>query len=458
MSDEKQTDDLELARLVEGAGLCAAGEEERLERWGEAFARWLEERRARGSAQGERRGRNTWKEFIGFTQALPWQVTTEMVAGYVEWLGEQGRQAGTIGWRLRSISKFYEFTQEFFQREGTEAEEGEGFNPAAAASRPKVRAYEKANILSPAEERALLKTIRSDPSPTGKRDYAFFLTLLRSGCRPGDLLRLKWGELEEEGGRWQMRFTSRGKTRRVWLPREALRAIREGLAACGRLEGIGAEEHVFAPSRQPLVREARDRREDWAGERPLSSAQARRLLKLYAGWAGLKQEEITFHTLRHTAAMRMQEAGWSAEEIRTRQGRQKNKNTGVCLRRLSAKPRARLRAGQRLRWERGKAPPRGPVRAEVQHGLYAKTLPELEDLEAQGVRLRGIERELERCQIVAERAGELLKQSKERGERRRLINVVCRVNYRLVRLLRLRGELRRLREEMGMMNGEMGEE
>ena len=151
MSEEKQTDDFELARLVEGAGLSAAGEQERLERWGQAFACWLEERRARGSVQDKRRGRNTWKEFIGFTQALPWQVTTEMVTGYVEWLSEQGRQAGTIGWRLRSISKFYEFTQEFCQREGIEAEEGEVFNPAAAASRPKARAYEKANILSPAE-------------------------------------------------------------------------------------------------------------------------------------------------------------------------------------------------------------------------------------------------------------------------------------------------------------------
>src|SRR3990172_2614803 len=126
MSEEKQTDDFELARLVEGAGLSAAGEQERLERWGQAFACWLEERRARGSVQDKRRGRNTWKEFIGFTQALPWQVTTEMVTGYVEWLSEQGRQAGTIGWRLRSISKFYEFTQEFCQREGIEAEGGEG--------------------------------------------------------------------------------------------------------------------------------------------------------------------------------------------------------------------------------------------------------------------------------------------------------------------------------------------
>src|SRR3990170_4138459 len=96
-----------------------------------------------------------------------------------------------------------------------------------------------------------------------------------------------------------------------YLSEEEEAALREAiqvyLEASGRRAEIKPGDYVFAPGKEPLVREAGGRAEDWAGERPLSKDELHYLLKLYAGWAGLKAKEITCHTLRHTAAM------WQAE-------------------------------------------------------------------------------------------------------------------------------------------------
>lgn len=70
------------------------------------------------------------------------------------------------------------------------------------------------------------------------------------------------------------------------MPREVWEAIKVYLEASGRWEGIKLEEYVFARSKEALVKEASEKAEDWAGERPLSMDKLHSLVKLYAGWAG----------------------------------------------------------------------------------------------------------------------------------------------------------------------------
>ena len=222
-----------------------------------------------------------------------------------------------------------------------------------------------------------------------------------------------WGEGEEGswGGRGQGSEGVDGK--RIELPGEVWEAIRVYLEAAGRIETIQPEEYVFAPSREPLVREAGGNKEDWAGERPLSMDQLHYRLKLYAGWAGLKAEEITCHTLRHTAVMRLDEEAEEEAAVVARLGRRSASKTREYLEAMRKKPVGQLRRRKGGIWKEGQAPPRGPCRTKLRnhlalrHGLRAKYLPELEEMEEQGMQLRGLERELVRLRVVVRRAAKL---------------------------------------------------
>jgi len=191
-----------------------------------------------------------------------------------------------------------------------------------------------------------LAAIRQDPSPMGKRDYALFLMLLRTGWKSGDVCRLRWGSLGAAAGDIPQGPGSGSAVCCLGeaLPQEVWQAIREYLQASGRWEGIQPQEYVFAPSRAPLKIEARERAQDWDSSRPLRKDGLRHLLRLHAGRAGLKAEAITTHTLRHTFAMRQLEAGASAEALGAMLHMQEAANVKVYASRLAQNPKRRLRA------------------------------------------------------------------------------------------------------------------
>jgi phosphoribosylformylglycinamidine (FGAM) synthase PurS component len=137
------------------------------------------------------------------------------------------------------------------------------------------------------------------------------------------------------------------------------------------------------------------------------------LLKLYAGWAGLKAEEITCHTLRHTAVMRLVEEAEEEGAVAARLGRRSASKTKEYLEAMRSKPSGQLRRRKGGLWKKGQAPPRGPCRTKLRnhlalrHGLRAKYLPELEWMDEQGMQLSGLERELVRWRVVVRRAAML---------------------------------------------------
>jgi integrase len=282
---------LQLLDLDEGA---AVGE--RLGRWTGAFESWLAERRSRLAATTAQISYTAWREFLALTGKPPWEATVSDVEAYLAALTKRKLRPNTIKLRLTGLARFYEYCQ----ASGIDPQCPAGFNPVAGVCRPHVVKYEKANYLSRAEEAAFLAAIRRDPSPMGKRDYALFLMLLRTGWKSGEVCRLRWGSFAAAADGAPGGPGSAVRCLGEALPGEVWEAIREYLQASGRWEGIQPQEYVFAPSRVPLVREARERAQDWDSSRPLRKDGLRHLLRLHAGRAGLKAEAITTHTLRHT--------------------------------------------------------------------------------------------------------------------------------------------------------------
>jgi len=443
MDEERRS--LELARLLYG-GEAGRGEAmgERMRRWGEAFEAWLEERKTRFSPKVGKEAHHAWKDFLGYTRKPPWEVRVEDIEAYIQALKKRGLSTGTIHKRLTGLAKFYKHCQE----QGIDAECGGEFNPVAGASRPRLTPYEKANFLSEEEEAALLEAIRRDPSPTGKRDYALFLTLLTTGLRAGEVRKLRWGALEVEEGRARIRLERGGRVEIAAVREEAWEAIQVYLEASGRLAEIKPEDYVFAPGKEPLVREAGGRAEDWEGKRPLSADEVHYLLKLYAGWAGLKAKEITCHTLRHTAAMRQAERGKALEATQAFLGRKSAGKTKEYLERLAEKPKGQLRKRKKSLWKKGQIPARGPDRAQprnhraLKHGLSARYLPELEWLEEKGIRLEGLDREILRQKVVMRRVLMVWSETMSVEEKIRLLKVMGIASLRLRRRMVARWKLR----------------
>jgi integrase/recombinase XerC/integrase/recombinase XerD len=429
---------------------------ERMERWGQAFEDWMEERRTRFSQKVAKRSHLAWREFLASTRKAPWEVGVEDVEGHIAELEKRGLRPGTILDRLAGLSKFYEHCQ----KKGIDPVCEAGFNPASQARRPKVVQYEKANYLSRAEEAALLEAIRQDPSPMGKRDYALILMLLRTGRRAGEVRELRWGELGSGSGERCLGegIGDKGATERAprdrgagkegigdkggGLPGEVRQAVREYLEATGRWEGIRPEEYVFAPSEAALVRESRERAEDWAGSRPLSTDELHYLVKLHAGRAGLKAKRITCHTLRHTAAMRRAESGETVEAIGAFL-RMERYHTTTYLKKLETQPKERLRARKRASSVE-ETPSRGPCRTKprnhlaLEHGLTAKYLPEFEWLAEQGVQLQEIDWVILRYRVVMRRAMLVGNEVRTLEEAIRILKVMGIAACRLVKAIKLK--------------------
>jgi hypothetical protein len=76
-----------------------------------------------------------------------------------------------------------------------------------------------------------------------------------------------------------------------------------------------AGEYVFAPLKDPIRQSPEGRREEWDGKRTISNGTLLFTLKMYAEWAGLRPELISFQALRNTGVMLRLLAGESEEEV-----------------------------------------------------------------------------------------------------------------------------------------------
>lgn len=334
----------------EGTG-GQASEGERARRWDEAMGEWLEERRVKYRKGSYKQARLAWRRLVEQTLKQPWELGREDLEGHLRWMEEQGYAAST---RANAVGYWQDFYRWCGER-GADPEYGRDFNPAEGVKRPRVRRYEGAAMLSRGEVERLLRLMKRDETPLGKRDYAFVLLRLRTGAPLKRLKELRWGEVggEEErffagcslektprehpaqndtgGGQNDIKASGTAEQgRAMQLPEEVREAIVEWLRASGRLEGMKEGSYVFTPLRYPgregtLEEPSRvnsnaqagqngSRREDWIEEKPLSNDQLLRNLKLYGIKAGIPEEKLTLMALRRTAVRMMLDGeGWKTE-------------------------------------------------------------------------------------------------------------------------------------------------
>jgi len=189
-----------------------------------------------------------------------------------------------------------------------------GRNPTDAVNRPKFRRKEMLT-LSDSQVRTLLLVVKDT------RFEALFWIAVSTGLRQGELLGLRWSDLD-----WQ--------SRRLHVQRQ-LQRVTGGLeftepksAAGNRVIVLGQEAIIKLRKHQNiLIQEKQKAEEKWEEHdlifpsthgTPLDHRNLYRFFKLFLKEAGLP--DIRFHDLRHTAATLMLQQGIHPKVVQERLG------------------------------------------------------------------------------------------------------------------------------------------
>lgn len=212
----------------------------------------------------------------------PDQVNTRLLRAFLAWLHEQGYARTTISRRIAAVRSWCRF----LCRQGTIEK-----NPADGLRGPKLD-RKLPHFLNKADVDRLLA---APPAETalGLRDRAILETLYSAGLRVSELVGLELDDLDLGDGVATVR--GKGKRERLALIGDAARqAISRWLVARKELlEGIGRRSEAVFLNRNATR---------------LSTRSVGRLLVKYLRKTGL-DPRTTPHTLRHTFATHMLDAG-----------------------------------------------------------------------------------------------------------------------------------------------------
>ncbi|MBC8178813.1 MAG: site-specific tyrosine recombinase XerD [Desulfobacteraceae bacterium] len=246
------------------------------------------------------------RDLLKFTQFLeksdlnPLQISREQISEY----------AGALRKNLsaRSVARNISATKMFFRFLSSEGHIKE--NPARLLETPRL-SRRLPDILSMAEVERLLA--QPDPStPMGERDHAMLELLYATGLRVSELVGLKVLNINLEAG--YVRTLGKGsKERLVPMGEKAIQAVRVYLAN-GRFQLLKEANlpYLFLNFRG----------------RPLTRQGFWKIIKKYGKLAGIKKE-ITPHSIRHSFASHLLEAGADLRAVQVMLGHEDISTTQI---------------------------------------------------------------------------------------------------------------------------------
>jgi len=208
------------------------------------------------------------------------QATRNDIRAFLAHVQSSGGTPRTSARKLAAIRAAYRF----FVRSGDLED-----SPAAAVKSPKL-SRELPDVLSIPEVTALIEAPDTS-EPLGIRDRAILETLYSSGIRVSELAGLTMRDLDFSTTR--MTVTGKRKKQRIaHLGSFAVAAINEYLSIRGEL-GRPSHERVFVNARGG----------------PLTQRSVQRIIEKYVRQVLPGRREVSPHTLRHTFATHMLDAG-----------------------------------------------------------------------------------------------------------------------------------------------------
>jgi integrase len=225
-----------------------------------------------------------------FGEASVDQVATREIEMLAAEMVRDGKAAQTRAHVLKLLSQVFNFAQ----HSGWCAR-----NPCEAVRWPRVRETADIRYLGRAELKDMLAAVDVTAKPFGSTDRAIFLTAAMTGLRQGELLALRWRDVDWTARRIRVRRNyvrghwgspkSRSGERSVPLSSQVVKELKRHLG-CTRF--TSDDDLVFAHPRTSRV---------------LDHGSLGRRFKAALRAGGVRQ--IRFHDLRHTFGTRMAAAG-----------------------------------------------------------------------------------------------------------------------------------------------------
>ncbi|MFW6116668.1 MAG: tyrosine-type recombinase/integrase [bacterium] len=239
----------------------------------------------------------------------PWSVNTMMAEEWTIHL-DRGRKlaASTINLKLAALTSLYDYAR----RQG--AWPADRINPFRSVKRTKIDEYSRATFPTSAELKKILRTINRE-TLTGKRDFALLFSFAVTCRRSGELLKLRWGDIDHESlasghhiYAYEVLKKGADQKRRAILEASVYDAICDYLEAAGRLDRStdmepAPDEYVWTPLwPERALRLQPDLDVAEVASSPISNKTANGILKKWARRAGVDEEKAHLHALRHAGA------------------------------------------------------------------------------------------------------------------------------------------------------------
>lgn len=253
------------------------------------------------------------------------------VAAWRDQLRADGMTNATIRRKLTALRSLYTYLHIYGYS---------GANPAHGdfVDVPSVARDGKTVGLSPADCRRLLD-VPDASTPVGVRDRAMIAVLAYTGCRVGELTKLKAGSYKSTGGHKVLEIYGKGgKERRVPLHPEATERLEAWL------DVSGLREHVAEPLFPPQIT-ARGKGSDGFGATALTRRAVQLLIEKYVRKLKL-DPAVTVHSMRVTAITTARERGSDIIDLQDFAGHADPRTTLTYIRsrdRLSKSPAYVLR-------------------------------------------------------------------------------------------------------------------
>lgn len=295
---------------------------------GEACTAWLTKSQSGETRNGYSRD---LAQFLRFSK-MPrgeWEYLAALRPGHVaawrDHLLGRGLTNTAVSRKLSVVRSLFGYLQKYGYT---------GANPADTAfvAAPVPPRDGKTVALTPADCRRLLDAPPPE-TPEGVRDRAILAALAFTGCRVGEVTRLRVSDVKASGGHRVLEVRGKGgKERRVPLHPEAVERLEAWLDVVGRDDLGGA---LFRP-----VRTARGKGSDGFLPSPLTRRGIQYLVARYVKRLGL-DPNVTVHSFRVTALTTARERGADLVDLQDFAGHADPRTTLTYIRnrdRLSRSP------------------------------------------------------------------------------------------------------------------------
>lgn len=274
--------------------------------------------------------RTALNQFFKFAKVLPSRVVSSDITNFKNHLKEKGLSNSTICNKIAAISAYYQYLMEPSDITGEKLAES---NPVNKKHRRdiKVDPYENSRKLSLEEFQAICSKIDTR-TIKGKRDFAILNFYVFTGRRRSEIAGLTFENIYFENDSVFYKFVGKGgKKDKCEIVPPVWNAIQDYLEASKR--DLKDDSALFVATKD----NAKYLGHNVDMEKPLSGEAIQQMIKHYSKKAGLKDDEVTLHGVRHLFAELRQKLGDRVEVIQEKLGHSHLNTTQIYLKTLENK-------------------------------------------------------------------------------------------------------------------------